>query len=658
MTKVNNSNVQNRFASTARNYVKYRTQKAAINFGKKAVKAGGKLLGKALQRVGQALLQAALKAILLLFAKLGLFFVIVLILITLAMAFAFSYKAEFKNFVNDETKENNIGLVTSSGDASEIPKQFLSYYQDAAANYNVDWWILAAIHKTETSFSSNVATSSAGAIGHMQFMPTTWYGAGNIDPPNYDPEVITSHRGFGVDANGDNVADPYNIQDAISSAANYLNHDHYRDSPLDALALYGHSKSYAEKVMSLGKAYSGQNSSGFGLLDNISQWWQDFSLLSMSNENTNMLQRYKSLSDKSVTIVDKFEQETAYRTPWGLLAALDTSNQMINETNSFTPELWEQKLRPNFTYRDSIKTTEVIVTTKTRKTEKSSGTTYYENRKVLTQANTFAGVFTHHYKKQVTTDTQSSTERDTITIVTTTITQEVPSFTQVAPDFSRLISLINSQNFDGNDFKTILELADTFEAGRVDLDTLDEDSFWNVAYNQYEGNNILNNGATGALPGSIGTGEMGTFTTWPVSCASRISSGYGWRFHPILLQKRFHSGIDISGPNGSYQIKDQPIYAVNPGKVIFSGWMNGYGNVAIIDHGNGVSSFYAHMRSLPIVSLGEHVTAGQTVGYVGTTGRSSGEHLHFEIRVNGVPRNPLDWEFRGVLPNNLDTYQN
>lgn len=120
----------------------------------------------------------------------------------------------------------------------------------------------------------------------------------------------------------------------------------------------------------------------------------------------------------------------------------------------------------------------------------------------------------------------------------------------------------------------------------------------------------------------------------------RITSPFGWRRHPIFNSRSFHSGIDIGGPfNGS-------VRASNAGKVIYSGWYGGYGKVVIVDHGtvNGipVTTLYAHLNSFA-VSQGEYVSKGQTVGHEGTTGYSTGPHVHFEVRVNGRPNNPLNY---------------
>lgn len=120
----------------------------------------------------------------------------------------------------------------------------------------------------------------------------------------------------------------------------------------------------------------------------------------------------------------------------------------------------------------------------------------------------------------------------------------------------------------------------------------------------------------------------------PVS--GRISSPYGYRTHPIFRRRKFHTGVDIAGRNRS------PIRASNSGKVIYSGWYGGYGRVVIIDHGKSMSTLYAHMSSIK-VSKGQKVTKGQTVGYEGSTGYSTGPHLHFEVRKNGKHTNPMSY---------------
>lgn len=116
----------------------------------------------------------------------------------------------------------------------------------------------------------------------------------------------------------------------------------------------------------------------------------------------------------------------------------------------------------------------------------------------------------------------------------------------------------------------------------------------------------------------------------------RISSGYGWRIHPITGQRRFHDGLDIAANHGN------PVYAYTDGRVVEAGWNGGYGNCVLIDHGNGLKTRYAHLSRID-VRVGQKVKVGQRIGAVGSTGNSTGPHLHFEVIKNGKTQNPLNY---------------
>jgi murein DD-endopeptidase MepM/ murein hydrolase activator NlpD len=127
--------------------------------------------------------------------------------------------------------------------------------------------------------------------------------------------------------------------------------------------------------------------------------------------------------------------------------------------------------------------------------------------------------------------------------------------------------------------------------------------------------------------GSSGSGVSSSGFIWPVN--GPITSGFGWRWGQM------HEGIDIGAPCGT------PIHAAAAGTVIYSGWADGYGNFVVIDHGNGLATAYGHQSAI-YVSSGS-VSQGQTIGAVGSTGHSTGCHLHFEVRVNGNPVDPLGY---------------
>ena len=127
-----------------------------------------------------------------------------------------------------------------------------------------------------------------------------------------------------------------------------------------------------------------------------------------------------------------------------------------------------------------------------------------------------------------------------------------------------------------------------------------------------------------------GTGQLG----WPVS--GEITSPYGYRVHPIWGTTIYHSGIDIGVDEGT------PVHAADGGVVVWSGWMGGYGYAVVIDHGNGLSTLYGHNSELS-VDEGQSVAKGQVISYAGSTGNSTGPHVHFEVRANGDPVDPMGY---------------
>ena len=132
---------------------------------------------------------------------------------------------------------------------------------------------------------------------------------------------------------------------------------------------------------------------------------------------------------------------------------------------------------------------------------------------------------------------------------------------------------------------------------------------------------------------SRGTGQVGKGgMLWPTP--GPVTSGYGYRTHPIYGYRRMHAGIDIGAPTG------QAIVAVLNGTVVSAGPMGTYGNLVVIDHGDGLSTAYAHQSRVGVRS-GQRVARGAVIGWVGSTGASTGPHLHFETRVNGEPVDPM-----------------
>ncbi|MBZ5615210.1 MAG: M23 family metallopeptidase [Acidobacteriia bacterium] len=121
---------------------------------------------------------------------------------------------------------------------------------------------------------------------------------------------------------------------------------------------------------------------------------------------------------------------------------------------------------------------------------------------------------------------------------------------------------------------------------------------------------------------------------WPVE--GQITGSFGERIDPFNGEGAFHSGVDISSYVGS------PVVAPADGVVTFSDFMGGYGRAVIVDHGHGISTRYGHLSSFAVIS-GQHIQRGDTIGYVGLSGRSTGPHLHYEVRINDVPVNPYKY---------------
>ena len=140
----------------------------------------------------------------------------------------------------------------------------------------------------------------------------------------------------------------------------------------------------------------------------------------------------------------------------------------------------------------------------------------------------------------------------------------------------------------------------------------------------------MENAGGGAPAGQGCTGQF----MWP--CNGPITSYYGWRTHPIFGTTKYHSGMDIAVDSGT------PIHAADSGTIVYSGWLGGYGNCVMIDHGGGLVTLYAHNSALN-VGEGQYVSKGTVVAYAGSTGYSTGPHCHFEVRLHGELTEPLNY---------------
>ncbi len=134
-------------------------------------------------------------------------------------------------------------------------------------------------------------------------------------------------------------------------------------------------------------------------------------------------------------------------------------------------------------------------------------------------------------------------------------------------------------------------------------------------------------------PGTVGPAGSGQLS-WPAS--GPVTSGFGWRTDPVIGGRHLHAGIDIGAAEGA------PVYAADDGTVLFVGQETGYGNVVAIDHGGGLATTYNHLSAFA-VGIGDKVMRGQHIASVGCTGYCTGPHLHFEVRINGAPVDPMPY---------------
>jgi len=127
----------------------------------------------------------------------------------------------------------------------------------------------------------------------------------------------------------------------------------------------------------------------------------------------------------------------------------------------------------------------------------------------------------------------------------------------------------------------------------------------------------------------------------------RAASGYGWRIDPVYRTRRFHEGMDFTAPTGT------EIFATGNGTVVMTGWKQGYGNTVQINHGFGYLTLYGHMSAIKARN-GQQVRRGEVIGLVGSTGKSTGPHLHYEVHLKGKPQNPQNYYFLDLTPAQYD----
>ena len=176
----------------------------------------------------------------------------------------------------------------------------------------------------------------------------------------------------------------------------------------------------------------------------------------------------------------------------------------------------------------------------------------------------------------------------------------------------------------------VLSAKGTLLAGAEEQEAQLEDLIAQLEADSQRIQNLLAGTASPGAPNPAGGGDL----LWPTN--GPLTSPFGYRTHPIFGYTRLHSGIDIGAAYG------QAVWAADDGRVTYVGAMSGYGNVVVLDHGGGLATTYNHLSSYS-VSTGQSVARGQTIAAVGCTGWCTGPHLHFEVRINGSPVDPMPY---------------
>lgn len=202
-----------------------------------------------------------------------------------------------------------------------------------------------------------------------------------------------------------------------------------------------------------------------------------------------------------------------------------------------------------------------------------------------------------------------------------------------------------SVRFAGLERQRYYEQLDSMEAPALVKTVTDKlDRLDNMLYSQIKSFDYLRE-----LSGSAADRLAHIPSIQPISSKylKTMASGYGYRRDPIYGTTRFHAGMDFSSNIGT------PVYATGDGVVTGAGWESGYGNAVVIDHGYHYTTRYAHLSEI-LVKNGQRVSRGDLIGKVGNTGKSTGPHLHYEVRLRGEPQNPVNYYFMDLTPAQYD----
>lgn len=315
------------------------------------------------------------------------------------------------------------------------------------------------------------------------------------------------------------------------------------------------------------------------------------------------------------TAPGKGDAEWRYRVPWEIFAALDrASDASPGETPSVG---FMSDLRPKYRWGSFQEAWSRTCTDEKGRVSHDSGS---EDRVLLVGADFWAGHTTITWKyKSETRESGSCSYYHSY---------PVPDHKEYQPEWSRLEGVMSRLDHQPDSLGQVLEIADIYG-----------ESKW---FALLEGTEFLPDSATspvGPLIRNLYESYAAQLpnTAPPITIPKGgITSPFGPREHPVLGGVSFHHGVDFASYEG------EPVKAAASGVVLYAGWMGAYGQAVIVAHGGGVATLYAHMSSVE-VQTGQRIADGDTIGLVGSTGLSTGPHLHFEVRVDGEARDPIEF---------------
>lgn len=459
-----------------------------------------------------------------------------------------------------------------------------STFRAAGDRFDISWRILAAITKVESDFGCNMGTSSAGAVGWTQFMPGTW-------------------KSWGMDADGDRKADPKNSVDAIFSSARYLRVNGAPGNYRKALFAYNHADWYVDKVLKTARQLEDFTPDEF-------------------DEMARIARDYTRLEDSLHGAGEKLEELEVQqsRAQKRLKAARKTLGQSQKQLQKAQESFRKSRARLD---RATLK----YVNTAQGLQAGSSGEATGDQQLLSYVAGSRPQDAVLIY-----VSARSILERQNLQLrQLRLLAQKAASDQQLAAQISdsqQLAAQTQSASLDQlkvieDDQQAIIASGKRALSAKARVVRRYAARYLRITGDE---GSLLNSPFADLIEGSV---LWGGKWRWPVSAP--VTSGFGYRCIDVC---RTHEGLDLGASYGTR------IHPSAPGKVVFAGVMGGYGNMVELDHGNGYHTRYGHMSRITS-HVGQHVTPMSTIGRVGCTGHCFGDHLHFEIRQNGVAKNPL-----------------